>query len=373
VDGVLHSDFVAGAAFADASGPRTGLAAGFLCTVTNAVTGALVATPLVTENPAGSGNYEATVNSTLLTSRIRLKVVFQNGTAELYSESIYDIGIMPIWSMVRSALRWDIEARLFDNDRVWQEITTAAGTTTTAVLGAMTIGMNDEYRGLWAWFMVGDNAQRERRVTGFDAATTTITFAPALPVPVDAGVTVELSPLRPSLINAAIDRAYRRLAGKALNPAEYRFATDGLTTEWSLDPSVYSIHNVGLIRDEDDAFLGWFQQSSWQVITPRTLRLAGPWNENSESPFDRPFYVSANAMDAGYHLRVMGHEMAAPPLYDSSAIVVDPDAVQAMALYDLSGMVPSRKDRLPLLRQDAEAALSRATSPWPAGSREVPN
>ena len=229
MDGVLHSDFVAGAAFADASGPRTGLEAGFTCTVTNAVTGALVAIPLVTENPVGSGTYEATVNSTYPTARIRLRVVFHNSTAELYSEAIYDI-VMPSWAMVRSQLRWDIEARLFDNDRVWQEITTAAGTTTTASTGAMTIGMDNEYRGLWAWFLVGDNANRERRVTGFDAATTTITFAPAVPVPVDAGVTVvALSPMRPSLINAAIDRAYRRLAGKTLNPAEYRFTTDGIT------------------------------------------------------------------------------------------------------------------------------------------------
>jgi hypothetical protein len=372
MDGSLYQDFVVGAAFADASGPRTGLAAGFICTVTNAVTGAAIVTPLVTENPAGSGLYEATINSTYLTSRIRLRVVFANALAELYAEAVYDIGVLPSWSMTRSQLRWDIEARLFDNDRVWQELTTAPGSTTTAVLGAMTIGADNEYRGLWAWFSVGDNANRERRVTAFDHATTTVTFSPAVPVAVAQGVTVELSPLRPSLVNAAIDRAYRRLAGKALQSVEFRYATDGVTTEWSLDPSLYSIHQVGLIRDEDSQFLGWFQQSAWQLISPRVLRLAGPWNENSQSPFDRPFYASANALDAGFHLRVMGHEIAAPPLYDSSAIVIDPDAVQALAIYDLSAIIPSRKDRLPLLRQDAEAALSRATTPWPAGSKEVP-
>ena len=371
MDGSLYTDFVAGAAFADASGPRTGLSGNFLCIVTNAVTGAEIVRPPVTENPAGSGTYEATVDSTYLMARIRLKVVFANPFDELYSEAVYDIGVLPSWSMTRAQLRWDIEARLFDNDRVWQELTTAPGSTTTAVLGAMTIGMDNEYRGLWAWFLVGDNANRERRVTGFDAATSRITFAPSVPVAVAEGVTVELAPMRPSLVNAAIDRAYRRLAGKALLPVEFRYPTDGLTTEWSLDPSVYSIHNVGLIRDSDQQFLGWFQQSSWQLLSPRILRLAGPWNESSESPFDRPFYASANAMDAGYTLRVMGQESAAPPLYDSSAIVIDPDAVSAMCLYDLSGMIPARKDRLPLLRQDSEAALTRAATPWPAGSKEV--
>ena len=68
-------------------------------------------------------------------------------------------------------------------------------------------------------------------------------------------------------------------------------------------------------------------------------------------------------MDAGYTLRVMGHESAAPPLYDSSAIVIDPDAVASMAIYDLSAMIPSRKDRLPLLRQDSEAALAPRRDP----------
>jgi len=370
VDGTLHSDFVAGASFSDASGPRTGLAANFLCTVSNAVTGVTIVTPPVSENPAGSGVYEATVDSSELTSRIRLRVVFASAADELYSEAVYDIGVPPAWSLPRAALRWDIEARLFDNDRVWQEITTAPGTTTTAVLGAMTIGMDNEYRGLWAWFTVGANAGQERRVTAWESGTSTITFAPALPAPVDVGVTVELSPLRPSLVNSAIDRAYRRLAGKALTPVEFRFPTDGTTTEWPLDPSLYSVQQVGLI-DAAGVFLGWLQPSAWDLLPPGILRVGGALTGPTDSPFDWPT-ATADAVQDGYTLRVMGHEMASPPLYDSSLIVVDPDAVQALCLYDLSAMIPSRKDRLPLLRQDAEAALSRATSPWPAGSREVP-
>jgi hypothetical protein len=69
----------------------------------------------------------------------------------------------------------------------------AGGTVTTMVDAALT-EIDDTWNGNWILFTSGTDANRVRLITDFDAATDTITFAPAVSASIGAGVTYEILP-----------------------------------------------------------------------------------------------------------------------------------------------------------------------------------
>ncbi len=69
----------------------------------------------------------------------------------------------------------------------------AGGTTTTLVDAALT-EIDDTWNGNWLLITSGTDANRCRLITDFDAASDTITFAPAVSASIGAGVTYEILP-----------------------------------------------------------------------------------------------------------------------------------------------------------------------------------
>lgn len=69
----------------------------------------------------------------------------------------------------------------------------AGGTTTTLVDAALT-EIDDTWNGSWLLLTSGTDANRVRLITDFDAASDTITFAPAVSAAIGAGVTYEILP-----------------------------------------------------------------------------------------------------------------------------------------------------------------------------------
>jgi hypothetical protein len=69
----------------------------------------------------------------------------------------------------------------------------AGGSTTTMVDAALTEG-DDYYNGMIVLFTSGSVVNQSRLITDFDAATDTVTFAPAVAASVGAGITYEILP-----------------------------------------------------------------------------------------------------------------------------------------------------------------------------------
>lgn len=374
MDGERFQDLIVGAAFENSAGPITGKAANFTVTVTNAATGAALASGAPIENPASSGIYEFTVNSTLLTARMRIKAIWSNTTDELRAEKYYAVGDIPSWARTRREIRKRIAGRLFPGRQVWQLLAGSSGlnSTTRAYLPDLVTGGTDEYRGGWLWFGSGGNAGKERQATASDEAALTVTWAPALGVATAANDRVELYPVRPSQINDAIDDAVADLADLAFEFVdEGVLDTDGVTSEWSLPTDARWVSKVGLTRDSDGRFLGWYAPSSWSLLPGQRLRLDDQSGETGQDPLDWGAWAARLGPPDGYKLRVQMLCEVGPPLYDDSFVVVAPEEVVAQAAYRLLLTMPERRDQWPFWERDAERARLRATTAFPAGSRAV--
>lgn len=375
MDGQIGQDFTLSAYFENSAGPVTGAAAGMTVTVTNQASGAVLASGAPTETPALSGAYQFTVNAALLTSRVRLKAVWSNPTAELYAETYVAIGDVPSWSRTRRDLRRRIASRLAGaDDRIWQE-RAGGGGTTSAIVNAFVIGGEHEYRGCWLWFGSGANEGQERRVTAYESATRTLTFAPAVGTAIVAGDRLEVTPsgLRPSRLNAAIDDAISDLAGTCLIEIDEQvLATDGLTREFALPSDLRYVYRVGLTNRQQQGFLGWYEPSAWELLPQQRLRLDRLGLGADQDPLDWGVDAGAVALPGGYVVRVLGLADIDPPLYDASSVDIAPEAIVALAAYRLALQMPALREVLPLWRQDADIARARASTRLPAGTREVP-
>jgi hypothetical protein len=376
VDGQIGHDFTLAAFFENSAGPVTGAAATMTVTVTNQASGAVLTSGPPTENPPASGYYQYTIDAALLTSRMRLKAVWADPATELYAETYLAIGDMPSWARTRRDLRRRIASRLAGNDdRIWQERATG-GTDTTAVIGALVIGGEHEYRGCWLWFGSGPNEGLERRVTASAAGTMTLTFAPAVGTAIVAGDRLEVYPsgLRPSRLNQAIDDAISDLGTSCLIEIDEQvLATDGQTREFALPSDVRYVYRVGLVSSHHQRFLGWYEPPDWELLPHQRLRLdrLGLGSADAD-PLDWGAAGGAVALPDGYIVRVLGLADIDPPLYDDSSVDIAPEAIVALAAYRLALQVPSLREVLPLWRQDADVARARASTRLPAGTREVP-
>jgi hypothetical protein len=359
-----------GAFFESGGGPLTGLAANFTVTVTNRRTGAVLATSSPTENPAGSGNYEYTINSTLLTVPMRIKVAFTNPTDELYAESFFSVGDMPSWARIRRELRLAIARRLWPDEHVW-DLRATNGTTTTATLNGLPLGALNEYRGLWCWFWSGANRGQERQIVGWDDDTGELEWSPALGTAIAATDRVEIYPIRPSRINTALDDVIADLRTVALVESEERLLATAIDTfEWTLPSDAAYVHEVGLIRDSDARFIGWLPFEMWTTAPGGVLRVSAGPTIDPGSPFGWDVAVPQPLRD-GYALRVMLLSHVEPPMYDESTVDIEPSIVRDMATYQLAMDMPSQKDRWPFLAAQAERARKRARTPLPPNCLEV--
>lgn len=365
MDGQLFVDLTVAAAFAAQGVPLTGLAANFVVTVTDTATGSVLAHGAISEQ-AATGYYQTTIDGSLLTRRLRLKVVWDDPTDQLYAESFYAIGDIPDGARTRREVRQRVARRLDGDDRVWSEVATG-GTTTTAIVPGLTIGGDGEWRGMWAWFVDGANQHQQRQVTAFDSATDTLTLSPALPVAVALGHRVELYRLRPSTLHAAIDDGLAGLGDAyPLDAEDQTGTTDGLTTEWPLPSDAAQVCEVGLVRLQDALFLGWMPLDSWDLLPGRLLRIA---NAPVADPFDPLGWgvTRPAALPDGYRLRVWLRVRPSPPLYDDSLVCAPVDAVVAAAAYQLLLDAPydeRRRVLLPHFRSEATRTLvSRGATP----------
>lgn len=376
MDGQIGQDFTLSAFFENASGPVIDAAATMTVTVANQGTGIVLTTGAPTENPPTSGYYQYTINAALLTSRMRLKAVWRNPTAELYAETYVAIGDVPSWSRTRRELRRRIASRLAgSDDRIWQERATS-GTATTAAINALVIGGQHEYRGCWLWFGSGPNEGQERRVTGYDTATNVLTFAPAVGTTIATQDRLELYPsgLRPSRLNAAIDDAISDLTiACMIEVDEQVLATDGLTREFALPSDLRFVYRVGLVKTQDRSFLGWYEPPDWELLPHQRLRLDRlGMGSTEQDPLEWGASGGAVALPNGYVVRVLGLADIDPPLYDDSSVDIAPEAIVALAAYRLALTIPQLREVLPLWRQDADLARARASTRLPSGVREVP-
>lgn len=366
-----HVDATVGATFADGAGPLTGFAATFVCTATDQATGLALVTSPVSEEPSGSGYYQATIDAAQLTGRMRLLVTFANTVEQLYSEAFYNVGDMPSWARSRREARRRIAQRLFPDEHIWDERATA-GTTTTCVLPNVALAAWNEFRGLWLWFGTGANRNHQRLVTAFDTTTNAFTFAPALPSPVLANDRVEVYPLRPDRLNGAIDDTISDLKGTVFMAAEERvIRTDGVTSEWRLPTDAAMVYNVGLVSVDSGEFWGWLPLDMWELLPGGILRLGG-WGPGW-SPFGDEYRGSAPVGPAaGSALRVLMLTHVEPPLYDDSTIDIPNDCLIDMATFRLAmDMGTAMKDRWPFLERQATVARRRARTTLPAACQEV--
>jgi len=372
VDGQLNSDFLIAAAFASPSGPLTGLAANLTVTATDTATGATLLVGAISETGT-TGYYQATIDASQLTRRLRMKVVWSDTTDQLYAESFYAIGDIPDYARTRREVRQRVARRMDGDDRVWSEVATG-GTTTTAIVPGLTIGGDGEWRGMWAWFVDGANQHQQRQVTAFDAATDTLTLAPALPAAVATGHRVELYRLRPSTLHAAIDDGLSILADGFLVDAEDQsFTTDGVTSEWALPSDAAQVCEVGLVREDDDLFLGWMPLDTWDVLPGRLLRIADAPVVDPVDPLNWGVTRPA-ALPDGYRVRVWLRTKPSPPLYDDSFVCAPVEAIVAAAAYQLLMDAPydeSRRVLLPHFRAETTRTLVSRGSVATGGAKAV--
>jgi hypothetical protein len=367
-----HVDATVGATFADGAGPLTGFAATFVCTAVNQSTGLALVVSGVTEEPAGSGYYQATIDASELPGRMRLLVTFANTVEQLYSEAFYSVGDMPSWARTRREARRRIAGRLFMDEHIWDERATD-GTTTTCILPGVVLGALNEFRGLWLWFGTGANRNQSRQVTAYNTTTHAFTFAPALPAAVAANDRVEVYPLRPDRLNDAIDDAISDLKDTVFAQVEERIIqTDGVTSEWRLPSDAAMVYNVGLCQRDTGEFVGWLPLDMWSLLPGGLLRVGG-WGVGW-SPFGETWRSSAPiGPAAGSVLRVLLLVHIEPPLYDDSTIDIQGDALIDLATFRLAmDMGAQMKDRWPFLERQATVARRRARTTLPPAAQEVP-
>ena len=124
----------------------------------------------------------------------------------------YQIGPIAARSQKRPAIRQRILGRLYDEERLpgyTCTVTTADVTGGTAE--PMVIGGEGEFRGFVVWFQDGRNLNAERLVTAYETATRRLTWTPPLPLAPYPGEHFELSPMRVTRLNRAIDDVLEEL------------------------------------------------------------------------------------------------------------------------------------------------------------------
>lgn len=125
----------------------------------------------------------------------------------------------------------------------------------TVVDDALVVGGDGEHAGAWLLFTSGTNLGLERRVTGFDADTHTLTVAPAFPATPELGASYMLyhRGVRPSDVTAALNDGIRSIGAAArLEQVDESLATLADQADYPLPAGLNSVHLVEMY----DASLG---------------------------------------------------------------------------------------------------------------------
>ena len=368
----INQDYIVPAFFENDSGPITGKAASFTVTISNRFTGTVVVTipgASVSESPAGSGNYTATVDKQYLTARADFKVVFSDATDELYAEFYFRSGIVPSWSRTRRQIRLEV-ARLLDTWRGAWELEATGGSTTTAILPVLNWGGEDEYAGMWARFSDGANRGLDRRVTDFDAATMTITFSPALPASVVSADRVEVYRTPAFVLDRAIAETFADAAESILFPVEERLlVTDGTTQEFGIPSDLRQVNRLDVYFTQTNQLASLNNRIAWEVLPGRRIRLLAKVAAGLD-----PFNFGLDywrAIPAGYTIAIFGMAEAVPPLYDDSWCELPGEYLIATAHFKLARQRQELANQWPYLERVADRARRRQGSNLPANSREV--
>lgn len=112
-------------------------------------------------------------------------------------------GVQAIWDALTSALTTagSIGKFLVDNlSPLVSGTADAGGTTTTMVDAARTEAATDHWKGQAIVFTSGTNLGLGALITAFDAATDTMTFTPAVPAAIGAGVTYQILPAAQAIL-----------------------------------------------------------------------------------------------------------------------------------------------------------------------------
>jgi hypothetical protein len=278
--------------------------------------------------------------------------------------------------LTRGDLRWRIANRLGGSEEwAWRSVAAPGATQIVAPLLDLVVGGLNEQRGLWAYFPDGANAGLERRVVAFrpwdpgDPDTVPpvleelpmVEWAPSLPVPVAMGDRIDLSVLRPSRINDAIDDALRLMAEPTALPAQIVLVTDGLSDTLTLPDSAVSVADCTwlgegdvVVNGTDDETRSLLPRGSWEMVPGRGLRVGsvsvwGPWGWNLGLP------------PAGWRLLVDYRQAVPLPTSDDDLVPCLPQAVVSSACADLAMGMQEMRPLLPLLLDQAQRDRSRAS------------
>jgi hypothetical protein len=278
--------------------------------------------------------------------------------------------------LTRGDLRWRIANRLGGSEEwAWRSVAAPGATQIVAPLLDLVVGGLNEQRGLWAFFPDGANAGLERRVVAFrpwdpgdpDAVPPVpeelpmVEWAPSLPSPVEMGDRVDLSVLRPSRINDAIDDALRLMAEPTAIPAQIVLVTDGLSDTLTLPASAVSVADCSWLGEADvvingaeDETRSLLPRGSWEMVPGRGLRVGsvGTWG---------PLGWHTGLVPAGWRLHVDYRQAVPLPDHDDDLVPCLPQAVVDSAVSDLAMGMAEMRPLLPLLLDQAQRSRSRAS------------
>jgi hypothetical protein len=277
--------------------------------------------------------------------------------------------------LTRGDLRWRIANRLGGSEEwAWRCVAGPGATQSVASLGDMVIGGVNEQRGLWAWFADGANAGLERRVVAFrpwdpgdpDAdppipeELPVIEWAPALPAPVGMDDRIDLSVLRPSRINDAIDDALRLMAEATALPMQIVITTDGTTDVMTLPDDAVAVADLAWLGESDlivdgaaDETRSALARGSWEMVPGRGVRVGnvGTWG---------PLGWAVSTPPAGWRLHIDYRAAVPLPLTDDDVVACLPQAVVDSAVAELAMGMADLRPMLPLLLDQAQRSRSRA-------------
>jgi hypothetical protein len=180
--------------------------------------------------------------------------------------------------------------------------------------------------------------------------------------------------VRPTTLHAAIEDGLSIISDGFLVDAEDQsFQTDGVTNEWALPSDAAQVCEVGLVREDDDLFLGWLPLECWDVLPGRLLRIADAPVQDPVDPLNWGLTRPA-ALPDGYRVRVWLRTRPSPPLYDDSFVCAPVDAIVAAAAYQLLMDAPfdeSRRVLLPHFRAETTRTLVSRGSTATGGAKLV--
>jgi hypothetical protein len=316
----------------------------------------------VMENPPGSGRYIGTIGGADIPAPTRVRVTL-NMTGGLPAAQVhYQIGPIGARTQKRPAIRQRILGRLYDEERLpGFTCTVTSADVSGGTADPMAIGGEGEFRGFVVWFQDGRNMLAERLVTGYTTSTRRVDWTPPLPLAPYPGEHFELSPMRVTRLNRAIDDVLQELRDQWLRPAsDTTITTNGTATSWPLPEDFRIVGRVGMVDQVSGRLVSWLSPSQWTIGPNRTLRLTGGCGSMEPDPMGWGERVMAAPLPSGLRLQVEGH-VALPPVVDDEQYIDAPvEALVDTAALALAEGMERHRPVLPFMAQRANRSRALA-------------